>query len=222
MSPATLEYQVRDGRIACRRQDAELSIGMFCNVFWHCLGRAWRPLEIHFEHPRPLDGHEHARLFEVPVYFARPANAIVFRRSDLDANMGSADAYLLSVLEPMLRERRARANADDLEGLVRRTIERGFSGGGPTIDHVARELGMTSRTLHRRLQERGLAFNDMVRGLRRDLALRYLATPHIPLTEIAFLLGYSELSAFSRAFHQWSGVAPMRYRKQSLAGPTAA
>lgn len=214
---ATLEYQVQDGRIARRRQDAELSIGMFCNVFWHCLGRNWAPLEIHFEHPRPLDGHEHAQLFRAPVYFARPSNAIVFRRSDLDTLMPGADPYLLSLLEPVLRDRRARAGTGDLAGLVRRAIERTFSGSGPSIARVAAELDMTGRTLHRRLQERGESFNDLVRGVRRDLALQYLATPHIPLTEIAFLLGYSELSAFSRAFHQWAGMAPLRYRKQCFA-----
>jgi AraC-like DNA-binding protein len=71
--------------------------------------------------------------------------------------------------------------------------------------------------LHRRLQERGVSFIELVRASRRDLALQHLAAPHIPLTEIAFLLGYSELSAFSRAFHQWAGVAPMRYRRQCLA-----
>jgi AraC-like DNA-binding protein len=219
---ATLEYQVRDGRIARRRQDAELSLGMFCNVFWHCLGRNWQPLEIHFEHPRPLDGHEHARVFRAPTYFARPINAIVFRASDLDAVMPTADAYLLTLLEPVLRDRRTRANADDLVGLVRGSIERGFSGGGPAIARVAARLGMTSRTLHRRLQDRGVSFTDLVRASRRELALQHLATPHIPITEIAFLLGYSELSAFSRAFHQWAGMAPVRYRRQCLAAAGSA
>jgi AraC-like DNA-binding protein len=218
---ATLEYQVQDGRIACRRQDAELSLGMFCNVFWHCLGRSWQPLEIHFEHPRPLDGHEHAQLFRAPTYFARPTNAIVFHAGDLDAVMHSADAYLLTLLEPMLRDRLARANTDDLVGLVRRAIERGFAGSGPDSNRVAGDLGMTGRTLHRRLQERGCSFTELVRASRRELALQYLAMPHIPLTEIAFLLGYSELSAFSRAFHQWAGLAPMRYRKQRLAAAAA-
>jgi AraC-like DNA-binding protein len=219
---ATLDYQVQDGRIARRRQDAELSLGMFCNLFLHCIGRNWQPLEIHFEHPRPLDGHEHAQVFRAPTYFARPTNAIVFRASDLDTVMPSADGYLLTLLEPQLRDRMARANADDLVGLVRRAIERGFSGTGPDIGRVSADLGLTSRTLHRRLQERGHTFTDLVRASRRDLALQYLATPHIPLTEIAFLLGYSELSAFSRAFHQWAGLAPMRYRKQCLAGTDGA
>jgi AraC-like DNA-binding protein len=217
---ATLEYQVQDGRIARRRQDAELSLGMFCNVFWHCLGRNWQPLEIHFEHPRPLDGHEHAQVFRAPTYFARPTNAIVVRASDLDTVMPTADSYLLALLEPGLRDRLARACVDDLVGLVRRAIERGFSGNGPEIGRVAADLGMTSRTLHRRLHERGLTFTELVRGARRDLALHYLAAPHIPLTEIAFLLGYSELSAFSRAFHHWAGMGPMRYRKQCRAAAT--
>ncbi len=75
---------------------------------------------------------------------------------------------------------------------------------------------MSSWTLHRRLRDLNVSFNDLVRGARRELALRYVAEPHIALTEIAFLLGYSELSAFSRAFHQWTGMSPVRYRRERV------
>jgi AraC-like DNA-binding protein len=209
-----LDYRIEDGRIGRRRQDAELSIGMFCNIFWHALGRSWRPLEIHFEHPKPQEAREHEALYDTPVYFSQPFNSLVFRRSDLDTIMPDPDSSLFSLLEPFMSGRCRRARPDDLVALVRQKIETQLQHGNPSIKKVATELGMTSWTLHRRLHDLDVNFNDLVRGSRRDLALRYVAEPHIPLTEIAFLLGYSELSAFSRAFRQWTGMAPAHYRRQ--------
>ena len=211
-----LDYQITDGRISRRRQDAELSLGMFCNIFHHCHGRQWTPLEIHFEHARPLDSREHETLFGAPVFFAQPTNSIVFRPGDLDAAMPDPDSYLFSLLEPFMRGRQRRACSDDLVGVVRQKIELHFNTGDPSIKKVAAELGMSSWTLHRRLRDLNVSFHDLVRGARRELALRYVAQPHIPLTEVAFLLGYSELSAFSRAFRQWTGMSPVRYRRRRI------
>lgn len=208
-----LDYQITDGRIDRRRQDAELSLGMFCNILVHGCGRQWRPLEIHFEHPRPAECREHETLFGAPVVFAQPTNSILLRRGDLDALMPDPDPYLFSLLEPFMLGRQRRALSDDLIGLVRRKIETHFNTGDPSIRRIAAELGMTSWTLRRRLRDLNVSFHDLVRGARRELALRYVAEPHLPLTEVAFLLGYSELSAFSRAFRQWTGVAPARYRR---------
>lgn len=213
-----LDYRIEDGRIDRRRQDAELSIGMFCNIFWHALGRSWRPLEIHFEHPKPLDAREHEGLYDAPVYFSQPFNSVVFRRADLDALMPDADPYLFSLLEPFMSGRCKRARPNDLVALVRQKIETQLPHGNPSIKKVAADLGLTSWTLHRRLHDLEVNFNDLVRGARRELALRYVAEPHIALTEVAFLLGYSELSAFSRAFRQWAGMAPARYRRQCALG----
>jgi AraC-like DNA-binding protein len=211
-----LDYQITDGRISRRRQDAELSLGMFCNMFHHCHGRSWRPLEIHFEHPRPGESREHEALFGAPVFFSQPTNAIVFRRRDLDALMPDPDSYLFSLLEPFMRGRQRRACADDLIGVVRQKIEMHFGTGDPGIKKIAAELGMSSWTLHRRLRDLNVSFHDLVRGARHELALRYVAEPHIALTEVAFLLGYSELSAFSRAFRQWTGLSPARYRRHCV------
>lgn len=210
-----LDYQITDGRIARRRQDAELSLGMFCNIFRHCHGVRWSPVEIHFEHPEPIDHAEHETLFNAPVFFAQPTNSIVFRHADVDAIMPENDPYLFGLIEPFMRGRqRQRGQADDLIGLVRHHIEAQFHDGNPRIGTVAAAIGMTSWTLQRRLKGLHVAFSDLVRASRRDLAARYVAEPHRPLTEVAFLLGYSELSAFSRAFRQWTGMAPGHYRRR--------
>ena len=148
------------------------------------------------------------------MFFSQRTNSLVFRRRDLDAVMRGHDPYLFALIEPFMAGRQARqGRSDDLIGLVRHEIETRFGDGSPQLGKVAGALGMTSWTLQRRLKELDVNFNDLVRAARRELALRYVAEPHIPLTEIAFLLGYSELSAFSRAFRQWTGMAPARYRR---------
>jgi AraC-like DNA-binding protein len=83
----------------------------------------------------------------------------------------------------------------------------------PRLRDVAESLGMSPWTLQRRLKRDGVAFADLVKAARRDLALRYVRETDLPLTEVALALGYSELSAFSRAFHVWTGLSPQRYRR---------
>lgn len=214
-----LDYQIIDARIPCRRQDAELSLGMFCNIFRHGLGDDWCPREIHFEHAEPQDGREHAYRFRAPVKFSQTTNSIVFCREDLDGVMPDPDLHLFALIEPFMRGRQPSIGCnDDLVAAVCRELENAFAVGSPQLADVAERLGMTSWTLQRRLRSRNVGFHDLVRGVRRDLALRYIAEPQVPLTEIAFLLGYSELSAFSRAFRAWTGMAPLRYRRHQTRG----
>ena len=81
-------------------------------------------------------------------------------------------------------------------------------------DSLARQCHMSRQTLYRKLKREGLSFHDLVEDIRKDKALRYVASDHYALGEIAFLLGFSELSAFSRAFKRWTGMTPAQFREQ--------
>jgi AraC-like DNA-binding protein len=207
-----LEYQIRDGRIAARRQDAELSIGIFNNFFVRCFGARWSPEEVHFEHLRAAEAGVHQNLLNAPVYFGQATNAIVFRRAALGAVMPGAKPELLPGLHAALQGKAAAARPDDFVGAVVQEIRAGFCEGSPGIDGVARRLGMSRASLYRRLGAAGIDFTQATEAVRRELAVMYVAQPHIPLTEIAALLGYSELSAFSRAFRRWTGVSAIGFR----------
>ena len=210
-----LTYQIVDPRIAQRRQDAELSLGMFCNIFRHALGSSWRPLEIHFEHHQPDERGEHQTSFDAPVIFGQKVNAIAFKREDLDAGMPGHDPYLYAVIEPFLAERRTlRQNPEDFVTALRHEIKLKLGDSAPSLDTLADGLGMTSSALRRRLKDFGVGFNDLVKAARQELALRYVGDQDMPLTEVALALGYSELSAFSRAFRVWTGMSPQRYRRR--------
>lgn len=208
-----LEYRIDDGRIVARRQDAELSLGMFANIFRLCHGHGWVPEEIHFEHPEPIDGKEHERAFDAPVYFSQPTNAILFRPQDLAAVMPNSDPRLLTILRTCLAEFGANrpenvSFVDRTRSLLRARLPEGY----PSLEMVAGELQVPVWTLQRRLSDENLTYKNLVEEIRKELAHMYLRQPHIPVSELAFLLGYSELSAFSRAFRRWTGVSPRKYR----------
>jgi len=103
---------------------------------------------------------------------------------------------------------------------VQRVLAEELSEGGPTLEHLAKRLHMSARTLHRRLAAEGTTFRSVVTKLRMELAERALREPHLPIGEIAFRLGFSEPSAFHRAFKRWTGWQPLAYRR--VHAPSAA
>lgn len=214
---ATLSYQIRDGRIVHRRQDAELSLGALIGLVRRAVGPHWRPEEIHLEHDLHGGRAWPDSLAATPVYGAQRTNAIVLSGRDLATVMPQADACrhgtAMLRIAGRLRERRH----EDFIGLVLQQIRDALADGKPGIAPVARRLGLSGPALYRRLAACGADYSQLQRDLRRELALGLLAERAVPLTDIALRLGYSELSAFSRAFRSWTGLSPLAYRHRSFA-----
>ena len=214
---AVLSYQIRDGRILRRRQDAELSLGALIGLVRRTLGPHWRPEENHLEHDAQGGRVWPASLHATPVYGAQRVNAIVLSGQALATVMPGADpcrqAMALRRIAGRLRERRQ----EDFIGLVLQQIRDALVDGKPGIAPVARRLGLSGPALYRKLSACGVDYSDLQRDLRRELALGLLAEPSVPLTDIALRLGYSELSAFSRAFRCWTGLSPQAYRHRGFA-----
>lgn len=213
-----LEYQIRMPDILARRQDAELSLGMFLNIIRECLGSSWAPEEVHFEHPKPEAWREHESAFDAPVYFSQSTNALVFKRDLFQRPMPAPDLKLLSITrmclmsvgtKPMPRQ----TLKDQIRSAVRARLAEGY----PALESVAEAIKASPATIQRELARDNLNYKDLVEETRRDLALVYVCQRELPFSEIAFLLGYSELSAFSRAFHRWTGASPRTYRAQHAA-----
>ncbi|MGE4480387.1 AraC-like transcriptional regulator QhpR [Acidocella sp.] len=208
-----LEYRITDGRIAQRRQDAELSLAIFMGIFRRCLGPGWAPLEMQFEHLRAVEAEAVAGAFNCPVYYAAPRNAFIFHRAVLSMPMPGADPARLPALEEALRRQASSAVPEDFLGQVLSLIRTGFTSGEANIDIVASRLGYSRAGLYRRLALEGADFSELTQRIRRELAESYASLPGIAFTDVALLLGYSELSAFSRAFTRWTGLSPARYRQ---------
>jgi AraC-like DNA-binding protein len=212
-----LEYRVDAPQIVERRQDAELSLGMFLNFIREAMGSSWAPEEVHFEHPKPEQWRDHERAFAAPAFFAQPTNAIVFRPHILKHIMPAADPRLLSAMKLCLERLSERQDVrfsitDRVRSAVRSRLPEGF----PAIDGIAAELRLPLSTIQRELHYDGLNYSTLVENTRRDLALSYVRQRQLSFSEIAFLVGYSELSAFSRAVRRWTGLSPRALRAEVL------
>ncbi|MCB1471573.1 MAG: AraC family transcriptional regulator [Rhodobiaceae bacterium] len=214
-----LQYRIEAPDIMQRRQDAELSLGMFLNVMREALGSGWTPEEVHLEHARPVDCDEHERAFGAPVYFAQPYNALLFRSELLQRPMPHGDPKLMALMRICLQQLGERKDRPaELSDRVRAAVRARLPEGYPSLESVADELRMSTGAIQRGLAQQGTSFKDIVERTRREMALTYLGQRHLPISEISFLLGYSELSAFSRAVRRWSGTSPSTLRDTLLAG----
>ena len=212
-----LEYKITAPEIIERRQDAELSLGMFLNVMREGLFSSWSPEEVHFEHPKPADWHAHEAAFSAPVYFSQSTNALLFSPNVLETPMPACDLTLMTVMQTCLEQLGEQTQTPtSLIDQVRSTIRTKLPSGYPCLDLVARTLQLSPSTVQRELASEGLAYKDIVEKTRRDLAFSYLKQRQLPLSEIAFLLGYSELSVFSRAMRRWTGESPRTVRAKLL------
>lgn len=214
-----LQYQIRAPDIVERRQDADLSLGMFLNIFRECLGRGWTPETVCFEHPRPVDAEQHEAAFGAPACFSQPANALVFRPEVLERPMPRRDPKMTAMMRACLEA--LGSKADDFEPLadrVRMAVRTRLPDGWPSLEAIGEDLRLSPASIRRELARIGLTYKGLVQAVRRELALSYLRQRHLPLSEIAFLLGYSELSAFSRAVRRWTGRSPKSVRHRLLDG----
>jgi len=172
------------------------------------------PSEVRFMHPAPYSTAEHARILRAPVRFNQPANELVVPRAVLDIPLPSADPAASDALgragETMLG-----ASQHDVVARARDATRTALDAGDASLERVARSLRVGARTLQRRLGERGTSFARVLDEVRRETAQRWLAQGSMSFGEIAFGLGFSEPSAFHRAFKRWTGSTPRAYRASS-------
>jgi AraC-like DNA-binding protein len=165
-----------------------------------------------FVHPAPPSTAEHARVFGAPLEFGARANELVAERHSLSLPLRSANPELLEPLErtaATMLDRRA----EDLVVRTRAVVPEVLRAGEPGLAAAARRLGVSARTLQRRLGEQGTSYAAIVDEVRRDLARREVALGKRSFVEIALLLGFSQASAFDRAFRRWTGSTPSAYRR---------
>jgi AraC-like DNA-binding protein len=151
--------------------------------------------------------------FGCEIVFNRPRDLLVFKSEVLDLPFRTHNAELLELLVPGLESALSKRNSgasiiDD----VKESINRSMRGQRPSIQSVAKDLCVSSRTLQRRLEEEGTSYQRLLDGVRQDAARRLLASTDLEAAEIAFLLGFEELNSFTRAFQAWEGATPMRWR----------
>lgn len=180
------------------------------------------PHSIDFAHPAPDDIAPFEAFFRCPVQFDCPDPVIRLRSDLLQRPLKRADPALELVLEQHAERLLASLPVEDeLVGRVRRAISARLRQGEPDIEQVGGELNYSSRTLQRRLREAGTNFRQELNLIRNKLAQSYLRDPSLHVTDVAMLLGYSEHSAFTRAFRKQNGISPQQMREQTQSRSTA-
>jgi AraC-like DNA-binding protein len=198
-----------------RRQHSELVALAFNRVLRQLTNRDFSPLRVKFAHARASELKEVHRMLRCPVEFAQPVDGWVLPQRVMELPVISEDTRLLQILKAhgdnLLAERRT---ATSMRGLVENQLHGVLSSGRVQAAGIAKQLGMSERSLRRHLAQEGATFAEILDGLRNRLALRYLRDQRVSLQQIAWLLGYSEIGAFSHAFKRWTGNSPGRVRRR--------
>lgn len=195
----------------------EFFVTILLRLCRHLIDRQLVPDTIKFMHRR-TDVPSHLRsFFGSDITFGSDADEIVFSKRNVEKPIVSADPYLNSVLEKFCDEAilNRRMISSNWRHKVENTIAQLLPHGQATMPQVCRELGVSPRTLSRRLTSEGQNFAKVLDALRRDLAKRYLREPELTISEIAWLLGYRQTSSFNHAFKRWTGKMPSGVRARS-------
>lgn len=195
------------------RYDTESTFASALAAIKALTGKSLRPSAVWFRHQPPADLSEYDRIFQTDLKFSMPVNRLIFDATCLQWSVLSNNASLLPLFEQQAEAMMdALHEGDRYTQKVTQVIGQKLKGEVPTIETIASELAMSIRQLQRELQAEGTSFQKLLDKTRQDLALRYLRDPTVPIHAIAFLLGFSEPSAFNRAFKRWTGKTPGSYR----------
>ena len=170
---------------------------------------------VEFRQSEPPTRARYEEVFKAPIQFGAVNDRLCFSRAEWEAPTDNADEALVLLLEEHARilAQRVSQNVAAFTAEVERAIAAAPPGGG-SVEQVARALNMSVRTLQRRLIESGTTFREVAETVRSQLAVGYLADSKVSIAEVAFMLGFSDQTAFNRAFRRWTGETPGRWRRR--------
>ena len=199
-----------------RRLAIEATMAEILGLVRNMLDASLAPLRVEFEHSAPPDVGAHAAYFRCPVRFGASRSALVLRREDIDRPLPMGNPAMAAYFHARCTEALASFGSEgDLVEGVRDVLLRTLPN-VPSVAHVAHTLALSERTLRRRLTERGTSFDTLLRGARIALAEQHLARSDLPISDIGYLTGFSDVSAFGRFFRRETGRTPAQQRKRSV------
>jgi AraC-like DNA-binding protein len=202
------------------RLTTEYAIGLTLAMTRALWAERAEPLEARFSHAPPAHADEYERILGLPVRFAAGADGVAFPVSMLDSANPSADAALRQLLERHALDQLALILAHaPLAQRIRTQLLSSLRPGGLGADAVAARFCMSGRTLRRRLREEGTSYQQILDDVRAELARRYLERERRGIDEVSFLLGFSDQSAFGKAFRRWTGRTPADFARTRASGP---
>lgn len=219
---AQLHFDEREGKLShvlpagrsLPRQPTEFVLATWILLLRQATGAPIVPRGVSVNHSRPERIEEHLRLFGVEPRFGADERSMTFFAADLQRPFLKADSALYAVLVRHAQDLLSRLpRVSTIAEQARALVARELASGNPSLERVAEQLHMSARTLNRRLLDEGTSHRALLEQVREELARRYLADARMGIREVAFLLGFSEPSAFHRAFKRWTGTTPAAFRE---------
>ena len=177
-------------------------------------GQDLTPLQVQLTRMEPRDDSIIEKFFGCHIAYGMPDNVIIFNPSDLNRKLKGANASVANAMDNVIIEYLANLDANDVVSRVKKYVAETLVHGEPSKQDIADELGMSARTLQRRLDEEGTSAKHIIDETRHQLALTFIAQPQYSIKEVAYGLGFSDPSNFARAFKRWTGKTPRQFRKE--------
>ena len=173
------------------------------------------PLRIELRRPEPTTHCEDfERFFKAPISFSADNNAIYFDKNDMLAPLPIADSELARRNDEVVIEHLSRLDRSDIVRQVEAKIVGLLPTGDCSKERVASELNMSLTNLYNKLEQKQTSYQEILEQLRSNLARQYIEQKNMPISQITYLLGFSDTSNFSRAFRRWTGQSPSQYRNE--------
>ena len=176
-------------------------------------GDQWNPSRVTVAHPTPPDQSYFYSLFRCPVDFEAEENSLHIDLRHADKQLDGSNKQLAQVHDHIVVRYLAHLSRKDIVNRVKAAILDGLGEGAATEAFIAQTMNTSIRNLNRKLSKEGTSFKSLLMEIRRELAEQYISDSTLTLTEISFLLGFSEVSSFSRAYRRWEGLSPSEARK---------
>ena len=179
------------------------------------IGPNLKPVAVRFVHPEPFCGEKYFAFFKGPVFFDAASDSLTLCKKDADKRLPGGNPHLAGISDRIIIRYLSALNSDDIVHRTQTAIVDLLPSGLISEGKVADKLYISVRSLRRKLQDCGTSFRALLDRTREELARQYIFDEGVDLTEIAFLLGFSEQSAFSRAFKRWTGQTPSDMRREA-------
>jgi AraC-like DNA-binding protein len=176
-------------------------------------GKDFNPAKIYLKQSEPDDTGYYYELFRAPLEFGARETTFVIRLEDVDRRLTGSNDQLAKLNEHIVVKYLAHSQKQDMVNRVKAAIIDGLANGMVTENSIADEMHTTPRNMHRKLQKQDTSFKQLLTEVRKELAQQYIQDRSKTLTEISFMLGFSEVSSFSRAFKGWTGKPPSEARQ---------